>query len=98
MSERIKVDTTELHQGGFSWVEWVLRVGPRSWYLGQDVKFVERVLGADYDAFVYDVVRMVNDGVRIEDAIPEVIIDTLDLTEDEFIDSLNDVEPWGLAP
>lgn len=98
MSERVRVDTNELHQGGFSWVEWQLHIPGRMFYLGQDIKFVERVLGAEYDDFVMDVVRMVRDGVKIEDAIPEVIMDTLDLTEDEFIESLQDVEPWGLAP
>lgn len=98
MSDRLRIEFVSLDCGGFGWTEAVLYADGRMFYLGQDAKFVERVLGESYPLFMQGVFDDMKHGASPEDAFLTAVLVSLDLDEEDFIESLADVEPWGLAP
>lgn len=72
---------------------WTLHAFGRSFYLGQDVKFCQRVLGMEPS---YVVQQIGSNDLRNEETkqrLAEFICDELNLNEE----SVNEVEDWGLC-
>jgi len=49
---RISLEYEQVNLGGFAYTNWLLFVDGRLFYLGQDAKFVTRVLGQDFAGFI----------------------------------------------
>lgn len=77
---------------GFGY-DWTLNVNGKSFYLGQDVKFCQRVLGMS-GRQVVDAIGD-NDLSKLEtrEALANFIMDCLELDED----ALSDLQPWELC-
>jgi len=50
----IRLEYDEVSLGGFAYTNWLLFVDGRPFYLGQDAKFVTRVLGQDFARFIHE--------------------------------------------
>ena len=105
---RIKpiIEVQRTAYGGYDWILWLprtLKHGPRSFYLGQDRKFVCRVLGMSVTAVVKEVrsrlgyVEQGNetlnmDSVRVRQAIAAFIIEMAG-----GLRAVRKLEAWGLC-
>jgi hypothetical protein len=54
---KIALEYETIDLGGFAYTNWLLFVDDRLFYLGQDAKFVARVLGVDFAQFLHTAFR-----------------------------------------
>lgn len=50
----INLEYEQINMGGFAYTNWILFVDGYLFYLGQDAKFVVRVLGQDFAQFIHE--------------------------------------------
>ena len=72
---------------------WTLKVYGKSFYLGQDVKFCQRILNCDPSFIVNEIGSSDLSKETTKKKLAKFIIDRLDITRSD----IKNIQPWGLC-
>jgi hypothetical protein len=65
----ISLEYEPVNMGGYAYTNWLLFVDGHTFYLGQDAKFVRRVLGQDFAQFLHEAFERADIDAPIEDKL-----------------------------
>ena len=95
---------------GFAWTDWILWIDDHQFYLGQDAKFVARVLGDDFAAFIHaafdrvglkggELVDKDHDLLKASLAVGVVegLCERWEQDGSDFLAAVPELEPWSLS-
>jgi hypothetical protein len=84
----------EIRNGSYGFGKtWTLIIGKKSFYLGQDLKFCNRVLGLSPQYIVNEIGSGEIEKPSINKRLANFIIDRLELTKE----NINNLNPWDLC-